>query len=115
MSKYDVVYYFTKKGNLTQYMCTDRVSNGIYGGVISEAARADYAKERDISLIAMFRYESEKANGRRITHCLCKIKCPINPLPVKGEFEAPGASEVVEYLINNGWTIKQKIYPRMFE
>lgn len=113
---YDVVYIFTKKGNLMDYLCTDKVSNGLYNGQITERTKASYEAERNLTLMAMFRYETErKPNNRVVSHCLCRIKCPVNPLPVKGEFEAPSASAILEFLMENGWTLERKLHPRMFE
>ena len=101
MSKYTLVQIYTKKGNLlpwyhSQYDRQTTMSHAEY-----------YAKERDIQLIAMFRFEGNR--------CFCKIKCPVNPLPVKGEFEVPSTGAISHFLNANGWSFKQKFYPRMFE
>lgn len=114
MSKYDVVYVLTKKGNLAQYLRTYKMFD-VFHGNITDEVKAHYETEREISLIAKFRYEKEVVNGIRRTHCLCKIQCPVNPLPVKGEFEAPCAAAVLTFLTENGWTITQKAYSNMFE
>ena len=107
MAKYSCVYIFTKKGNLNDYLHTDKVGYLTYGFDIPERVKAYYAQEREIQLMLMFRYESNR--------CFCKIKCPVNPLPVRGEFEVPSVSVLVQFLKVNGWSYKQKFYPRMFE
>lgn len=102
---YSLVYIYTKRTNLSAYMSakvTAHCSDNAY-----QAMREHYAKERDVKLIAMFRWDGAK--------CFCKIKCPINPLPVKGEFETPTTGAVDRFLKANGWSFEQRLYPRMFE
>ena len=106
--KYPMVYIYTKKGNLLSYM-TGKVMGEMH---IKDQATSDriheyYKREREIQLIAMFRWEGSK--------CFCKIKCPVNPLPVKGEFEIPSIGVVEGFLRKEGWAFKQKFYPRMFQ
>ena len=116
---YDIVYQFTKKGNLLDYyhQRVDRMN-------ISTAEQYDrlqehYAQEREINLYAMVRYDTVPVSTRdgfidkRIAYC--KIKCPINPMPVKGEFELPSESSLITFLHINGWEYKQKIQLHMFE
>ena len=102
MSKYTLVQVYTKKGNLLPWYHSQH-DRGHHAMSTAEY----YAKERDIQLLAMFRFD----NGK----CFCKIKCPVNPLPVKGEFEIPSTGAISHFLIDNGWNYKQKFYPRMFE
>lgn len=66
-----------------------------------------YAKEREIQLILLVRHEEGK--------CICRIKCPINPLPIKGEFEAVSSAEVGRLLHELGWTFKEKFNLPMFK
>ena len=68
--------------------------------------RAVYATEREIQLILLSRYE----NGK----CICRIKCPINPLPIKGEFQCVSMSEMTKLLTSMGWTYKAKYGIGMF-
>lgn len=63
--------------------------------------RQRYADPRDVQLILLFRFDDNK--------CYCKIKCPINPLPVKGEFEAPSLVCVQRFLKNEGWVFERKL------
>lgn len=104
MAKYNRVFVFTKKGNLLPWFHSKNLN-------MTQASAEYYGKERDIELIAMFRYEITQLG----TKCFCKIKCPVKPLPVKGEFEAPSESSVINFLSKEGWHLKQKIYPHMFE
>lgn len=56
------------------------------------------SEPRDVQLILLVRYERG--------HIYCKIKCPINPLFTKGEFEAVSLKAVVKHLEREGWTVK---------
>lgn len=108
MAKYSYVCIYTKKGNLLPYL-TGKVlcEQNINTRERMEAANKYYGKEREIQLVAMFRWDA----GR----IFCKIKCPLNPLPIKGEFEVPSIRLLCQFLQENGWNFKQEIYPRMFE
>lgn len=41
---------------------------------------------------------------------ICRIKCPINPLPIKGEFETPSVGAVSHVLATMGWVFKEKLH-----
>lgn len=78
--------------------------------------RKRYAKERPVSLILLVRYEKDHSTNH--VHTICKIKCPINPLPIKGEFEASSLQSVIDSIIANGWeqvTTQTKFNLRLFE
>lgn len=110
MAKYQQVYIFTKRTNLLSYLNFKVVTN--IHDAHYQAAHEYYAREREVQLVCMFRWERTTKG----TKCFCKIKCPINPLPIKGEFETPGTTTpVVDFLRLNGWQFKQKLYPSMFE
>ena len=106
--KYTMVDIYTKTGNLLAYL-TDKVvqEQGFQSGDAHMRAVKYYSQEREIQLIAMFRWEQGK--------CFCKIKCPVNPLPIKGEFEVPSMGVLINFLKTNGWSHKQTVYPRMFK
>lgn len=106
-TKYTCAIIFTKRGNLNAYLNTDKVSYQRFSGKVSETYKEYCAREREIQLILLTRYDGDKH--------ICRIKCPVSPLPVKGEFEVPSFPAIERYLVANGWTFKQKIYPRMFE
>lgn len=102
--KYALAYIFTKETNLLQWL------NSHYPKWRDdkEAARirAKYVTEREIQLILLVRFE----NGK----CICRIKCPINPLPIKGEFQCVSTSEMSKLLTSMGWTYKAKYGIGMF-
>lgn len=63
-----------------------------------------YCKERDVHLVVTERITED----HRI---FCRINCPINPLPVKGEFEIPNWSVLKRFLVANGWHQHEVINP----
>lgn len=65
--------------------------------------KRDCERLRDVQLILLYRYERGADNAN---HTLCKVKCPINPLPIKGEFEVVSLRHIVKYLQQEGWQIK---------
>ena len=105
MSKYTTVTIFTKKGNLLPYYN----SNNNIG--CCNSAREYYSKEREIQLALATRHE----RTTKETKLMCKISCPVNPLPVRGEFEAPSFGAICAFLQSNGWTKRETIYNRWFE
>ena len=56
-----------------------------------------YAVKRDVSLILQIRYVNNMP--------MCRIKCPINPLPIKGEFAVAHLGGLVAWLEKDGWTM----------
>ena len=106
--KYDCAVIFKKFTNLMPYF------NGIEGNTPGHAnVRAIYAKERQVNLILLIRYEYDHTTGKN--HIFCKINCPINPMPVKGEFEAPSVNAVERFLRDVGWTKCDVLNKRLFE
>ena len=105
-TKYSAVCIYTKKTNLLDYFSNQKF---MFNNTKEQhdRMREYYAREREVELIAMFRWE----NGKQF----CKIKCPINPLPVQGEFEVVSVSVLNGFLVKNGWLFKEKLYPRMFQ
>ncbi len=116
--KYDRVLIFVKKGNLLDYLNTDKVSS-TYTHANVEGLQKYYGKEREIRLIACVRWETIPVSTRKgIVQkpvCYCKIKCPVNPMPVKGEFELPSLESLRAFLKANGWTLKQDVSACLFE
>ena len=109
---YPIVYVFTKKANLLPYFSNASVSMKIPNKDTYNRLREYYAKEREVQLLAMFRWERTDNKYK----CICRIKCPINPMPVKEEFETPGStSPVLSFLKENGWEFKQKINTSLFK
>ena len=116
--KYDRVLVFTKKGNLLKYLRTDKVTRQ-NSNLCQENVRNYYAQEREIQLVASLRWEDFPASTRngivQMSKCFCRIKCPINPLPVKGEFELPSLDSLKEFLKANGWVLKHDMYSGWFK
>ena len=101
---YHTAIIYTKRDNLSKWL---QRNHKIFSSCASvENVRALYAKEREIQLILLVRYEEGK--------CICRIKCPINPLPIKGEFQCVSTSEMTKLLISMGWQYKEKIHSGMF-
>lgn len=102
---YGKAIVFTKRGNLSKWFDINgykyaQGANMEYSDRYQKM-RAVYATEREIQLILLVRYEEGKL--------ICRIKCPINPLPIKGEFEAPTVGAVSHTLETMGWTYKEKL------
>lgn len=114
--KYDYVLVFTKKGNLLDYMNTDKGSR-IIANV--KKAKEYYGQERNIQLVASVRWEEFPVSTRKgivqMPKCFCRIKCPVNPIPVKGEFELPSMESLLTFLKANGWEMKYKMNSNFFE
>ena len=114
--KYDRVLIFTKHGNLMKYLNTDKVARNI---VSADNAQQYYGAEREIQLIACLRWEEFPVSTRKgivqVPKCFCKIKCPVNPLPVRGEFEVASLSALRAFLKADGWTLKQDVCSGLFE
>ena len=72
----------------------------------TQRIREYYSKDRDVQLILLVRHEDGK--------CICRIKCPINPLPIKGEFQCVSTGEMSKLLKSMGWTYKEKVHYGMF-
>ena len=102
---YHTAIIYTKRDNMSKWL------NSRYSKFrdAQEAARirAEYATEREIQLILLVRHEEGK--------CICRIKCPINPLPIKGEFQCVSTSEMTRLLSSMGWTYKEKVHSAMFK
>lgn len=90
MNEYHGALVFTKKGNLRPF----------YESKLMKASPWVLA-EREIQCVVLYRLD----NG----NLRCLIKCPINPLPVKGEFTAPSLNVVKRWFLDNGWTHKATI------
>lgn len=102
---YHTAYIFTKHNNLSKWFNTN-CANFIVDGNMKHSerfvsAKAYYAQERVVQLILLVRHEDGK--------CICRIKCPINPLPIKGEFVATTAADMGRLLISIGWNFSHKI------
>lgn len=66
-----------------------------------------YTKMQEVRLVVTERITTD---GR----IFCRINCPINPLPVKGEFEIPSWSALKRFLVSQGWKQYEVITDRFF-
>lgn len=67
--------------------------------------KKDCGRARDVQLILLVRYDYTNTGSRTY----CKIKCPINPLPIKGEFEVVSLKLIVKFLEREGWAPKDTL------
>ena len=92
------VLLFSKIANLEAY------SNGLKRHVC-EREIEKYAVPRLVNLVL-----SIGSNERG--ELMARINCPINPLPVKGEFQIPSPNAIIRWLTMNGWKLDNKLTPR---
>ena len=97
---YHTAIIYTKHTNLMPWY------NGRCDAPRNPTAREYYSKDREVQLILLVRHEDGK--------CICRIKCPINPLPIKGEFQCVSTGEMSKLLKSMGWTYKEKVHSGMF-
>ena len=104
---YHTAIIYTKHTNLMPWLQSRYEMFGTHG-TTEQAQRIHemYSKDRDVQLILLVRHEEGK--------CICRIKCPINPLPIKGEFQCVSTSEMSKLLTSMGWTYKAKYGIGMF-
>lgn len=105
---YHTAIIYTKHTNLMPWLQSRYEMFGTNGTTEqAQRIREMYSKDRDVQLILLVRHEEGK--------CICRIKCPINPLPIKGEFQCVSTSEMTRLLVSMGWTYKEKIHSAMFK
>ena len=99
---YHTAIIYTKHTNLMPWLHSNYPKFGTHGTTEqAQRIREYYSKDRDVQLILLVRHEDGK--------CICRIKCPINPLPIKGEFQCVSTSEMTKLLTSMGWKYKEKI------
>lgn len=104
---YHTAIIYTKHTNLMSWLQSNHpkfCTNGTTEQ--TQRIREYYSKDRDVQLILLVRHEDGK--------CICRIKCPINPLPIKGEFQCVSTGEMSKLLKSMGWTYKEKVHYGMF-
>lgn len=105
---YHTAIIYTKHTNLMPWLQSRYEMFGTHGTTEqAQRIREMYSKDRDVQLILLVRHEEGK--------CICRIKCPINPLPIKGEFQCVSTSKMTWLLASMGWTYKEKVYSGMFK
>lgn len=102
--QYYKAFIFTKRTNLMPYFSAN--FNGGISGERYDNMKKQYEDERNVQLILLVRYEGGKT--------ICRIKCPINPMPVKGEFEVASMTAMFNFMRQNGWTHKDTWDMSMF-
>lgn len=106
---YEMAIVYTKHTNLLPWL------DGQYDTPKNPSALEYYSRNREVLLILLVRHEDVRI-GANIKHRLiCHIKCPINPLPIRGEFECVSTSEMTKLLTSMGWKYKEKIHYTMFK
>lgn len=104
---YHTAIIYTKHTNLMPWLQSNYPKFGTHGTTEqAQRIREYYSKDRDVQLILLVRHEDGK--------CICRIKCPINPLPIKGEFQCVSTGEMSKLLKSMGWTYKEKVRSGMF-
>lgn len=98
------VLVFEKRTNLLLYY-DHKINSRQWNETIE--SRAEYSKERTVTLLLSF-------GVSKTGNLVAKINCPINPLPVMGEFEYPTSTVLIEYLEKAGWSHNKYIHPNMF-
>ena len=101
---YHSAIIFSKHTNLLPWFCSkySTVPDEFCTSLGFNQFKNDCAKLRDVQLILLVRFDNDG-------HTYCKIKCPVNPLPIKGEFEVVSLTQIIKLLQREGWTIKQKL------
>lgn len=102
--QYTRAFIFSKRTNLMPYFLAN------FGDISKErydSLKKHYAAERDVQLILLARYDGGKM--------ICRIKCPINPMPVRGEFTASSVYDVFAFLEKQGWAHQQTINLTLFK
>ena len=103
---YSRAIIFTKHTDLMPYWEGKR--NVVANPKAWDNCKARYQRKRDVSLILQIRYEIGQP-------MICRIKCPINPLPTKGEFKVSHLGAIIAFLEREGWTMQGNFSSAMFK
>jgi hypothetical protein len=120
MANYSRAFIFHKETDLMPYFDTIKEKIGYNPDFPShQRTKARYEAKRDVQLIALLRWEevpNNKMGGMTARQrCMCRIKCPINPIPVIGEFEIPSPYHICEFLRELGWTLEREHNLNLFK
>ena len=81
--------------------------------------KARYEEKRDVQLVVLLRWDEAPDNRTgymtQRQRCMCRIKCPISPLPVIGEFEVTSPYHICEFLRELGWTLEREHNLKLFQ
>lgn len=95
--KYSQIISFKKYTNLLPY--AEANSNHL------TRRKECYENNIHVALNVYVRFEDDKT--------YCRIQCPVNPLPIRGEFETPNIRILKEFLASNGWVeLSHTLIPR---
>ena len=113
MANYSRAFIFHKETDLMPYFNAKKDQLGYDPQFPShQKMKARYEDKRDVQLIALLRWDEVPDNRTNCTtarqRCMCRIKCPINPIPVIGEFEIPSPYHICEFLRELGWTLERE-------
>ena len=89
---YSHIYTYTKHTNLMPFAEVKAIKSG---KPISSLGRKYYEANRDVKMNVYVRF-----SGNNV---YCRVQCPINPLPVTGEFAVPKLCVLQDFLSANGW------------
>lgn len=104
--QYDKLFTFYKHTDLLPYFHI-KYNNMDIASMQYDRLKARYAVKRDVRLILLARYDGNKM--------ICRIKCPINPMPIRGEFEASSVYDLFAFLGNMGWEHQETINLNMLK
>lgn len=113
---YHTAIIYTKHTNLMPWLHSNYERFGTHGTTEqAQRIREMYSKDREVQLILLVRHEDVRIGDTIKNKCICRIKCPINPLPIKGEFECVSTGEMTRLLASMGWKYKEKVHYSMFK
>lgn len=114
-TNYDGAIIFTKYTDLLPWFHA-KYGCGPFGnepaGKLLTQREKHFARERQVQLMLLFRFERGDNSTKRT---ICKIRCPISPLPIKGEFEVVSLAQITTLLYGFGWTVDKRIDTKLLK
>lgn len=104
--QYTTAIIFSKHTDLLPYFYATYNGSPSLNDVQYNRLKAHYETKRDVRLILLMRHDGKNT--------ICRIKCPINPMPIKGEFEVVSMHNIFEFLRQHGWTHHDTYHSSMF-
>lgn len=98
---YTLAITYSKRTNLLDF------ARAQYPLMPAEQMMRQYGVPREVEFILLVRWENNRV--------YCKAKCPVNPLPIKGEFEVPSINAIERFLVNHEWRFKSKQHIAMLK
>lgn len=103
--QYNKAFIFSKHADLLPYFYGKYDSANITSTQYTRL-KSEYAVKRDVQLILLVRYEDNKT--------ICRIKCPISPMPINGEFNVINMRSIMNFLHESGWQYEDTWNLNMF-